>query len=388
MQVQIVKAPTRQKVMDEAKRRFGEDPLVLSVKRKRGPKGQSFWEAVIARDTPSPSVELEPAPTLTPSSEPGSGFGWSHFEEFRRELASLRSELANGKTSSRSDILALAHRLTLVESEMLGAVLSGHSVPPSWYPVLKRLEDVGYPKAEALRVLSVLHERVEPGTEGIMRAELRSLLGQGVEVAPSQERVQPGLVVFAGAAGVGKTTLAAKLAADLSLGGTAPPVLGVLRPRKGAGTEVVRRCARTLGLEFVQAQTPQDVADLGRRALEQPVILDSSSINPFLGQSIEKLSATLAGAPDAEVHAVVPSSYGEQDFFRTLNAFVPFPRLRLSVTGLDEAPFVGRVLAASTRTRVPVGYFSLGPRIPDDLARPSVEGLVDSVVSVEGSVVR
>jgi flagellar biosynthesis GTPase FlhF len=47
---------------------------------------------------------------------------------------------------------------------------------------------------------------------------------------------------------------------------------------------------------------------------------------------------------------------------------------------LDEAPFPGRVLAASAKTGVPIGYLSLGPRIPDDLARPGLDGLVDSVL--------
>jgi len=101
---------------------------------------------------------------------------------------------------------------------------------------------------------------------------------------------------------------------------------------------------------------------------------------------MDLLAESLASAPDAEVHAVVPASQAAEDTFTTLTAFSMFGRLRMSVTRLDESPWVGRVLSASSRSRTPIGYLSLGPRIPDDLARPTVDHMVDSVVRSERSV--
>jgi len=217
------------------------------------------------------------------------------------------------------------------------------------------------------------------------QAALRQLLAEGVEMAPASERVRPRLVVFAGGAGVGKTTMAAKLAADLRLGGAPPPVLGVLRPRPGLGTEAIRRCAATLGVEFLEAVEPDELSSLWERSERQPIILDSASINPRCERDVEDLGEMLRAVPDTEVHAVIPAGHGADDFSRTLGAFSCFPRVRLTVTRLDEAPFPGRILTASAKTGVPIGYLSLGPRIPDDLARPGIEGLVDSVIRpVEG----
>lgn len=391
MQVQIITAPTRNQVLTDARARLGADPLILSVKRRRKADGDDEWEAVVARDTPAaaepitlpPSAVQEPGSEVAPRS--GAALGLDHFERFREDLSHLRTQLSSGRSAGRSEVLALAHRLTVLEGEMLGAVLSGHSIPERWSPILRRLESAGYPKDEALRLLSVLQDRVDPSEGGMLRVELRGLLGQGVEVAPSNERAKPELVIFAGGTGVGKTTMAAKLAADLSLGGTKPPILGVIRPRPGAGREMIRRCAQTLGLDYVEAKSEEHIEMLARRALVQPVVLDSSSVNPFDERSMAELGRLLAPAPRAEVHATIPASHGEADFFRTLTAFSQFPRVRMSVTRLDEAPFVGRVLSAASRARTPVGYLSLGPRIPDDLARPGVETLVDAVLE-EGAV--
>lgn len=377
MHVQIVTAATRQGVLEEAKRRLGADPLVLSVRRRRGSGGVASWEAVVAREGAESAPRLDPEIPVSAPAAPA----YDQYEALREDLVLLRNQLAHG-SAARSDVIALAHRLSVLEGELLGATLSGRQISARWIPLVRRLEDAGYGKDEGLRVVESLSTRFNAETvpPGEYRHELRHLLSDGVEVAPAAERVKPGLVVFAGGTGVGKTTLAAKLAADLRLGGSAAPVLGVLRPRPGLGTEAVRRCAHTLGVEFVEASDAGGLAYLWERASRQPVILDSSSINPRSEAAVEELAALLRRVPDAEVHAVVPACHSPEDFTRTLGAFSCFPRVRLSVTRLDEAPYPGRILSASAKTGVPIGYLSLGPRIPDDLARPGLEGLVDSVL--------
>lgn len=380
MQVQIVTAATRHEVLEEAKRRLGTDPLVLSVRRRRNGRGSGAWEAVVARDGESPALpvddeasELLPAAPVSP--------GLDQYEALREDLALLRSQLAKG-SAARADVIALAHRLSVVEGELLGAALSGRHISARWIPLVRRLEEAGYGKDDGLRVVESLAARFpdEPISPGEYRTQLRQLLADGVEVAPATERVRPGLVVFAGGTGVGKTTMAAKLAADLRLGGSPAPALGVLRPRPGLGTEAVRRCAHMLGVDFVEVNDRAGLSELWERASRQPIVLDSSSINPRSDAAVEQLGDLLRSVPDAEVHAVVPASHSSEDFARILGAFSCFPRVRLSVTRLDEAPYPGRVLAASAKTGVPVGYLSLGPRIPDDLARPGLDGLIDSVL--------
>ncbi|HJL41566.1 MAG TPA: hypothetical protein RMG48_09695 [Myxococcales bacterium LLY-WYZ-16_1] len=383
MQVQVVTAESRQKVLAEAKRKLGQDPLVLSVRRKRG-EGGIQWEAVVAADRADELAddltlaepEASPVEAQAPGAEPTdliSGLGG-----LKSELAHLRVALAAGK-NARPDVLALAHRLTMLEREIVGATLADRQVSPRWSRLMRRLEAAGYGRADAVGLVEAL-EAEAPQDDAETRRALRTLLLRNVEVASAQERISPRLVVFSGAAGVGKTSLAAKLAADLSLGGSARPVLGVLRPRPGAGREVMRGCAQTLGLEYAEAHNGADLERLWNRSEERPVILDSSAINPQNGDSIEQMAALFEAVPEAEVHAVVPAGYEEAEFCRTLTSYSCFPRVRLSVTRFDEAPRPGRVLAAAAKTGVPVGYFSLGPRIPDDLARPGLEGLASSVL--------
>ena len=374
MQVQIVRASTRHKVLSEARRVLGPDPLVLAVRRQPKDGSDDFeWEAVVARETPM----AEPRVRVRNQGVP-------------RALADLRRELARQQSQGETDtaMLDLARRLSLLEGEVLSGLLEGRALPQSWLPLMERLEMSGYPKADALRLVQQLE--VDGGGANLTPQQsyrlLRDALMASVSTAPADERLEPGLVVFCGSAGVGKTTMAAKLAADLCLGGLQRPILGVVKPRRGVGVESLRRCARTLGIDFVETASPAGFLELFELAKHQPVILDCVSVSPRDRSGLTSLKETFKSAPGAEIHTVIPATYGAQDFDAALSAFSTVGAKRLSVTRLDESPYVGRILAAASRAGVPIAYVSQGPRIPDDLVRPSLDALLNEIFSTEVSV--
>ena len=374
MQVQIVRAATRHKVLSEAKRLLGPDPLVLAVRRQPKEGSEDFeWEAVVARETPAAIPTPRPQASGTPKA----------VAALRRELLAAKQEDGGGPNTA---LLDLARRLSQLESEVLSGLLEGRSLPASWLPLIERLDASGYPKADALRLIQGVEAgglQLAASTKAQAFLKVREALQETVQVAPTEERIRPGVVVFCGGAGVGKTTMAAKLAADLCLGGMERPVLGVVHPRRGVGVETLRRCARTLDIEFAEVQTAESLLGLCERTLAHPVILDCSSVNPRDQAGLAYLKDTLSCVPMAEIHAVVPASYGAQDFDTALSAFSAIGAKRLSVTRLDEAPYVGRILAAAGRAKLAIGYVSQGPRIPDDLVRPSMDALLNAVLSTE-----
>ncbi len=381
MQVQIVRAPTRHKVLIEAKRRLGPDPLILSVRKQPTKEGEGFeWEAVVARETP--------ATTKSPSNESQGAI------KTIEELKALRGRLEGFQASpgsggaSLSDLLSIARRLTSLEANLLSQVLSDRGLSKSWQPLLDRLVKAGYPRADALRILKEADggrgTKIDQKT--LCRGD-REIISQNVAVASAEERINPGLVVFVGGAGVGKTTLAAKLAADLCLGGSKRPVLGSLKPKKGAAVETLKRCAQALDIEFSVIQDERGLVRLAERSESTPVILDCATVNPRCESDLSALRSTLGVVPSAEVHSVAPANLSAEDFDTTLSAFSWAGAKRLSVTKLDESPFVGRFMAAAARARVPIGYISRGPQIPDDLVRPGLESLMDAVFTAEGVAV-
>lgn len=380
MQVQVVRAATRHLALTEARRRLGPDPLVLSVRRQARPDGTGFeWEAVVARDTPAAAAEVVVPAAAT----------LSELDALKLDLATVKAGLP--KDASAHDLLVLARRLSQLEQGLLETVLAQKKLQAHWLPLLERLERSGYPRAEALIILQKVEaagarvdgNKVDPT---ILHRRLRQALASTVAVAPAEERIRPRLVVFVGSAGVGKTTLAAKLVADLCLGGSKQPVLGTLLPKSGVAVDTLKRAARALDIDYTEVRDPAQLHRLAERCETVPVILDTSSINPRAESALESLGRLLKTVPDAEVHAVVPASHSLEDFAVATSAFSLVGAKRLAVTRLDEAPVVGRVLAASSAARMPISYVSQGPRIPDDLVRPALESLLDAALNSEGMV--
>lgn len=379
--------------MDEARRQYGPDPLVLSVRRGEDDEG---WEALVARETPdahdedqtvrAPAISdevLKTRPlavaTATPRIDP--------VGTMRKDLAAILRQAHNPKRGSMPELLDFARRLAKLEEDLCASMLSAERVGRSWLPLLDKLDKSGFPKADAVRLIQSIDKTPAPGAELTEWTHhfrrLRRALADTIEVAPSEERIRPGLAVFVGGAGVGKTTLAAKLAADLCLGGSTAPILGAVMPRPGVGLAALKRCANTLGIEFVEANSAADLEALEARSHEGPVVLDTASVNPFDNIALERLGGVLRALKRPEIHTVVPATHSSRDFAQALSAFFSVGANRLAVTRLDEGPFIGRVLAAAHRANAPISYFSQGPRIPDDLLRPGVEALVDAVLEPE-----
>lgn len=427
MQVQIVKGATRREALDAARRLYGPDPLVLGVRENKVGAASSGWEVQVARETPvapdeddtveampaitdaliaaaakkaptppadellfeepvelaapQPVMPVAPQPVMPAAPRP------SPLATMRADLGRIVAQAANPSRGSMQEVLDFARRLAALEDEVCAQMLSGANVGRSWLPLLDRLDKSGFPKAEAVALLQNIDRQpaeiaeVPDWTHYYRR--LRRALAETIEVAPAVERVSPGVVVFVGGAGVGKTTLAAKLAADLSLGGGRSPVLGAVLPRRGVGLAALKRCANTLGVSFTEVTSADDLARLEQLSAERPVILDSASVNPFDARALEQLGIVLSGLSHKEIHAVVPACHGARDFAQSLSAFSTVGANRLAVTRLDEAPFVGRVIAAARTARMPISYLSQGPRIPDDLVRPGVDALLDAVLRPE-----
>jgi hypothetical protein len=310
----------------------------------------------------------------------------SSIDTLKNEISEyIRDGFASGAPPA-PELLYMARRLTQIENEVLARSTADMGISAGSLPVLRCLHQAGYPERDAIRVLdrakaSLASRGTEliDGDTTLLLGEVRKVIASQIQVATMRERSNPGMVVFVGGAGVGKTGLAAKLAADLCLSGTHRPILGVLQPRRAMGVAMVRRYAEHLGIDFIRVSETRQLDELIKLSAHRPVILDSSAVSPLDTVGLQQLRRSLRPAPRAEIHAVVPATHGIQDVEAAIDAFTHVGATRISVTRLDEAPFVGRVLAAAARSQLPIGYLSRGTRIPDDLVRPRLDTLLNAV---------
>jgi signal recognition particle GTPase len=69
----------------------------------------------------------------------------------------------------------------------------------------------------------------------------------------------------------------------------------------------------------------------------------------------------------------------EEDLAETIDRYADMPISRLIFSKMDETGSFGGIINQLVRTKLPVSYFTCGPRVPEDIETVSVEKIVERV---------
>ncbi len=233
----------------------------------------------------------------------------------------------------------------------------------------------GYSPTVARAVL----ERMPPdlGAAQAMRW-MQDVLSRNLKVADSSSSLcdEGGVFALVGATGVGKTTTAAKLAAQCVKAYGANSVgLITLDTYRIAGYEQLRAYGRMLGVVAHLAHDRAALQDLlALLSNKRMVIIDTAG----LGQNdprIQDMLEVLANPKIKKLLVLNAGSHGEtlDDVF---NAYKSVELYGTVLSKIDEAPKLGPALDALIRHQAVLRGVSTGQRVPEDWQRPDATALV------------
>ncbi len=370
MQIKRFEAKTMTAALKMVKDEFGPNAVILTARSLRSGRGifsagpMAGVEVTAAKDSDAVAytatgsyAPIQAPERLAPQTAPGRRGLFHSLNQGLRSL-SARRRPAESPVSAADSAPELAELYQHLLAQGLERELATDLVDH-----LKRLP--GYDRRFGT-------ERLRPLLAGILQ-------DMGLRRADSTPR--PRALVLVGPAGVGKTTTAIKLAADLRLRQHRTPALLTLDDVRIGAIEQLRIYAGILGVPLAVATCPEStrraLADLGDA---DTLIVDTPGISPGEAERRSALRPILDMLPSREVHLVLSAASRENDLRRVVDAWKGVAIQRLAFTRLDEAGTWGAILNLMVGTQLPVSWVSTGPRVPEDLVAEPLELLLDHML--------
>jgi flagellar biosynthesis protein FlhF len=190
------------------------------------------------------------------------------------------------------------------------------------------------------------------------------------------------VALILGPSGAGKTSIVTKLAAYHRMELKQSVAVVTLDAYREVSVEQLRRYARALGVPFAAAQSPRQLHQgLRRHGRADVVLIDMPGAGQEEMSSAAELHRLLGEECAVSTHVVLPASSQERDLCRILDRVKDLPSLHLLFTKLDDTECFGTIVDVASRSGLPLSYWGVGQRVPEDIELASPERLAECLMA-------
>ena len=176
------------------------------------------------------------------------------------------------------------------------------------------------------------------------------------------------VAAFVGTAGVGKTTAAAKIAAEFALREGVRVCLVAADVERVGGLDQIRALSEIIGVPLHVVYTPEEMARVIRDQRQMDLVLiDTAGVGPGERNKLEALRDMLREAAPSEVHLILGATADPRHMTDAAEAFRTAGVNRLLFTKLDETFRLGGVIDTAAQSKLPLSYLTNGRSVPGDI---------------------
>lgn len=214
----------------------------------------------------------------------------------------------------------------------------------------------------------------EVAGEIIKGTEVLSLFGGLSPGERAQKGMGPFVVALLGVTGVGKTTTIAKLTAEAM--GKRQLKVGLINfdVQKPTAFDQLATYAKILNVPFRSITSIEDLKSaLSEFQNMDLVLVDTAGTSQRDFNSLKELEETMRQVPGIETALVLSATTRDAELYEIANRFSIFRPRGLILSKLDEAMIYGVIYNICRKTKLPLLYFTLGQRVPEDLEEATQE---------------
>lgn len=365
MRVERYQEDDMRKAMVKVREELGNDAVLISSRRV---DGRTEVTAASEYDPEHMEAQLKKyAESRSPAGNEGSS------RDFLFEMMSESSEtVGNSAPSLISMQEELAKLRKLFEGEL--AQLTWREAgnrQPNRMALLARLEEIGISRVIGVMLMG----KVLPCSDlEIGWTKTLSLLGKLIKRPQKNVLEEGGVIALLGPTGVGKTTTAAKIAAQFALRHGRNQVAFITTDviRVG-GSEQLISLGSALGIPVQVAATREELErTLDSFSNRKLVIIDTTGINQRDAGLVEQFESLTHNDVSIDPYLVLPATSQESVISETIRAFSGIKLAGGIVTKVDENGSIGAVLSGLIRHRLPAAFIGNGQNIPEDLVPAQV----------------
>lgn len=222
------------------------------------------------------------------------------------------------------------------------------------------------------------------GDEELMMHVLGQEIGRRIVVGGNRFNETSGRAVrlILGPSGAGKTSIVTKLAAHCRFEQRRSVAVVTFDADREVSVEQLRRYARALGVPFASARSPRQLRDgLRRQARADLVFVDMPGVRPDDVSSALELHRMLGEDADVATHVTLPACARAGELRAILDRVSMLPSLHIVFTKLDETVSFGTIYDVARQTGLPLSYWGVGQRVPEDIEPASPDRLAEFLIA-------
>ncbi|NRA43917.1 MAG: hypothetical protein HRU09_03060 [Oligoflexales bacterium] len=388
MQIKTFEAFSMREAVQQIKKQFGSDAVILSTKEKIIEDGNTkvieVKAAVSEENEKKGAFASPPILDLSGIEELDSRIG-----KLERQIGTVLDRMPSKPQVNQLEAglrelkLLCTHAIRQLPNQFKG------EMPISFESIYEQLKLMGIEETYLFAILNHLKSipSFEEGSKQAGESAKEYLKSHAIRYMFQKIKIYPRIKptkghsqihLFFGGSGVGKSCTIAKIAANFQNKEKANVLLVSYDNNCFAANDVLSVYAKVLGIDHVMIEKPEEIEKivLKHRHCEL-ILIDTKGGVPKSSAELKPLLELKEKPFPIDMHLVLSLTENNRQMDHTVNSFSPVGIHSIVFSKLDESWTYGEMYNLACKWSLPLSFFSTGPKVPDDLELASRERVIE-----------